>query len=82
MMTKEEALQVLRAMWRYKECGYSEDEIREALDIAIAAVEELHNVGKYQEIIQIYNDWNKVNNFTYNLAMQAIGEIIKRTDDE
>ncbi len=80
-MTKEEALQVLHALWRYKDCGYSDYKIREALNIGIAAIKELHTVKKYQDIVQIYNDWNEVNDFTYNQAMQAIGEIINRSDE-
>ena len=34
-MTKEEKIAVLKALWRYKDCGYSEYEIRESLEFAI-----------------------------------------------
>jgi hypothetical protein len=39
-MTKKEAIEILNAMWRYKECGYSERDIREALDFAIMTIEK------------------------------------------
>lgn len=52
-MTREKAIQVLQAMWRYKECGYSEGEIRDALDIAITAIREMYTIKKYQEILDI-----------------------------
>lgn len=49
-MTREKAKQVLQAMWRYKECGYSEGEIRDALDIAIR---DMNTIKKYQAILGI-----------------------------
>ena len=39
-MTKEQAIKVIRALWAYKEPNYTEKEIREALDLAIRALEE------------------------------------------
>ena len=30
-MTRKEVIKVLQALWRYKDCGYSEYEIRESL---------------------------------------------------
>ena len=37
-MTREESIKVLQALWRYKDCEYSEHEIRESLDMAIKAL--------------------------------------------
>lgn len=39
-MTREDAVEVLNALWRSKDCGYSEREIREALDIAIMTIKK------------------------------------------
>ena len=38
-MTREECIKVIKALWRYKDCGYSDKEIRESLDMAINALE-------------------------------------------
>ena len=32
---------------------------------------------KYQQIVQIYQKWNEVNDFSYNQAMQKIGEVVE-----
>lgn len=63
-MNNEECLKVLQAMWRYKDCGYSEYEIRESLDMAIEALENkqvLINKVKQakRKINQAYNKYNK-----------------------
>lgn len=34
-------------------------------------------VHKYQKIEQIYQKWNEVNDFSYNQAMQQIGEVLE-----
>ena len=39
-MKREECIKVLQALWRYKDCGYSENEIRESLDMTIKALEQ------------------------------------------
>ena len=38
-MTNQEAIKVIRALWAYQEPHYTEKEIREALDLAIKALE-------------------------------------------
>lgn len=38
------------------------------------AMDTMH---KYQKIEQIYQNWNEVNDFSYNQAMQMIGEVIE-----
>lgn len=47
-MTNEEAIKVLRALWAYKTPQYTEKEIREALDLAIQALEtgEIYITGE------------------------------------
>lgn len=32
---------------------------------------------KYQKIQEIYQKWNEVNDFSYNQAMQKIGEVVE-----
>ena len=39
-MTREKCKEVLQSLWRYKDCGYPENEIRESLDMAIKALEK------------------------------------------
>lgn len=39
-MIREECIKVLQAMWKYNECGYSERETKEALDMAIKVLEK------------------------------------------
>lgn len=34
-------------------------------------------IDKYQKIKQIYENWNEVNDFSYNQAMQKIGEVLE-----
>jgi hypothetical protein len=46
-MTKEKCKEVLQALWRYKDCGYSENEIRESLDMAIKALEPEPKTGHW-----------------------------------
>ena len=40
----------------------------------------IDTMRKYQQIAQIYQKWNKVNDFSYNQAMSLIGEVLE--DDE
>jgi hypothetical protein len=47
-MTKEKCKEVLQALWRYKDCGYSENEIRESLDMAIKALEQQKPIEKFE----------------------------------
>lgn len=37
----------------------------------------IKTMRKYQKIQEIYQKWNEVNDFTYNQAMQEIGEVIE-----
>jgi hypothetical protein len=39
-MTRGKCKEVLQALWRYKDCGYSENEIRESLDMAIKLLDQ------------------------------------------
>lgn len=36
----------------------------------------IDTMRKYQKIEQIYQEWNEVNDFSYNQAMRKIGELI------
>ena len=45
-MTNKEAVLILRALWAYKEPNYTEKEIREALDLAIDALENVDQLGE------------------------------------
>ena len=46
-MTNEEAILILRAEWRSKETGFPDDEVRDALDMAIKALyEKIENYDK------------------------------------
>ena len=38
------------------------------------AIDTMH---KYQQIEQIYQEWNEVNDFSYNQAMRKIGEVLE-----
>lgn len=39
-MTNKEAICVCKALWRYEKVDYTDKEVREALDLAIKALEE------------------------------------------
>jgi hypothetical protein len=54
-MTREECLKVVQAMWKYKDCGYSEYEIREALD-GVLRVMEQDPMSKLERIKEIIRD--------------------------
>lgn len=43
------------------------------------AIDTMH---KYQKIKQIYQKWNDVNDFSYNQAMQKIGEVLEDGNDD
>lgn len=43
----------------------------------IALDEAVIIMRKYQQIEQIYQQWNEVNDYSYNQAMQKIGEVIE-----
>lgn len=54
-MTREECLKVVQAMWKYKDCGYSEYEIREALDGVLRVLEQ-DPMSKLERIKEIISD--------------------------
>lgn len=61
-MTIEKAIEILQELWRYKETDkYTEAEIRQALEMAIKALENkprfiLHSDGKIEQIIEPCDD--------------------------
>lgn len=52
-MTREEIVKIVQAMWKYKDCGYSEYEIREALDGVLKVLEQdpITKLKRIQEIV-------------------------------
>ena len=50
-MTREEAIKVLNALWKYENCGFSEKKIREALDMAIKSIEIIEELFERAQII-------------------------------
>ena len=59
-MTRDECVKVLQALWRYKDCEYSEHEVREALEIAIQALKKEKRTALHE---------NKV---AFNMAIKAL----------
>lgn len=47
-MTREECVKVVQAMWKYKDCGYSEHEIEKALDEILKAQEPIAKLEKIE----------------------------------
>ena len=60
-MKREECIKVLQALWRYKDCGYSENEIRESLDMAIKALEQesCNDVISRQDVLNTLDSTDK-----------------------
>lgn len=54
-MTREDIIKIVQAMWKYKDCGYSEYEIREALDGVLKMLEQ-DPIGKLKKIQAIVNE--------------------------
>ena len=42
-MTIEKAIQILKSLWCYKDCKYSDTDVRKALDLAIKALEKYND---------------------------------------
>lgn len=42
----------------------------------------IDTMRKYQQIVRIYQKWNEVNDFSYNQAMQQIGEVLEDGNDD
>ena len=94
-MTREEAIKVLQALWRYKDCGYSEYEIRESLEIAIKILEQDLYKKAYmiEKVMQakrqnnlLFNKYNKfyllsLENY-YNDVNDILSNLIKEFDKE
>lgn len=43
-MTSEKAIQILQSLWCYKDCNYSDIDIRKALDMAIKALKKSNDI--------------------------------------
>lgn len=50
-MTNEEAIRVIKELWRYKDCGHSDKEVREALDMAIESLERSDKFQQKAEVV-------------------------------
>lgn len=86
-MTIDEAERYLKLMlggMKYA-VSYWKDRDKEESDIEQTNVEAvktaLDTMRKYQKIEQIYQKWNEVNDFSYNQAMQQIGEVLEDGND-
>lgn len=86
-MTIDEAEHYLKLMlggMKYA-VSYWKDRDKEESDIEQTNVEAVKNaldtMRKYQKIEQIYQKWNEVNDFSYNQAMQQIGEVLEDGND-
>lgn len=42
-MTSEKTIEVLQSLWCYKDCNYSDTDIRKSLDMAIKALEKFND---------------------------------------
>lgn len=46
-MSIEKAIQILKSLWCYKDCKYSDTDVRKAIDMAINALDNSYdNIGK------------------------------------
>ena len=48
----------------------------------IAKSVAIETMRKFKKIKQIYQKWNEVNDFSYNQAMQKIGEVLEDGNDD
>ena len=68
--------EIIDAFDYIKHVGNGEFEYKHCRE-GIALDEAVIIMRKYQEIEQIYQQWNEVNDYSYNQAMQKIGEVIE-----
>lgn len=86
-MTRGKCKEVLQALWRYKDCGYSENEIRESLDMAIKAIEE-PSVNETLDKIRAEIEQNSylivhgLNNYELGMTLYGILQIIDKYKEE
>lgn len=70
-MTKEKTIEILNALWRSKDCGYSEREIREALDFAIMHIKkepckDAKKMGYFKPALTIAALYSNLKTFKHN----------------
>lgn len=63
--------EIIEELEESKDYPASDPASNEALNGAICIIR------KYQRMVQIYQKWNEVNDFSYNQAMQKIGEVLE-----
>ena len=78
-MTREECIKVLQALWRYKDCEYSEKEIRESLSMAIESLEQYSILDKIKAEIEkcyctVTNDYDHGRNYGLYMTTQIINK--------
>ena len=69
-MTIEEIIQGIQVIKAQAEWDYP-------LDWQIVLDGAIETMRKYKQIVQIYQKWNEVNDFSYNQAIRKIGEVLE-----
>lgn len=80
-MTIEKAIQVLQSLWCYKDCNYSDTDIRKALDIAIKSLKKQHDLVDIQYEINnlpTYLAKFRDGKFSIQIEKTKVDKIIKR----
>lgn len=84
-MTIEKAIQILKYLWCYKDCKYSDTDVRKALDMAIESLEKSN-----ANIAILANIQHEINNlpthlvefrdgkFSIQIEKSKVDKIIKR----
>lgn len=84
-MTIEKAIQILKSLWCYKDCNYTDTDIRKALDIAIKSLEKSNvNIGILDNIQSEINNLPtylakfRDGKFSIQVEKAKVDKIIKR----
>lgn len=82
-MTRDECVKVLQALWRYKDCEYSEHEVREALEIAINEITRYNSLYKTRPEIMDWQTagWIPVNKRLPETTGRYLAYIVNKHDD-
>jgi hypothetical protein len=80
-MSIEKAIQILQALWCYKNCDYSDTDIRKALDIAIKSLKKSNDIVNIQYEINnlpTYLAKFRDGKFSIQIEKAKVDKIIKR----
>ena len=80
-MTIEKAIEILQSLWCYKDCNYSDTDIRKALDIAIKSLKKSNDVVNIQYEINnlpTYLAKFRDGKFSIQIEKAKVDKIIKR----